>query len=421
MIIIDKNSDIDFESVDIDPFWNVGDEKEHKNHRIHSYPAKFPAFITQKALEYAQNQGLKVDKIADIFCGCGTVAYEAKRNGIDFWGCDINPVAVLIAKAKSHSYNMKKIEFYYSLIIDNYDTNIKEYIIDKPVNDRIKYWFSDKSIHDLHLLRESILSNVPSSSKYRFFYLCAFSNILKPTSKWLTKSIKPQVDPNKVEIDVRNAFVKQYKFMKESLEDSKLEAESKVLIENKNVLKVSKESFVDLIITSPPYVTSYEYADLHQLSSLWLEYTDDYRTLRKDSVGSNYNVNNINELKENLYTTGNDIVQRLENVDKAKANAVAKYFYDMQQASNVCYKILRNPGIVLMVIGNTEYKGVKINNAKHLVESLYMSGFKNVYLTKRKITSKILTPYRDKGGKFSSDENNRKVYSEEFIVVGRKE
>jgi len=74
-----------------------------------------------------------------------------------------------------------------------------------------------------------------------------------------------------------------------------------------------------------------------------------------------------------------------------------------------------------MVIGNTEYKGVKINNAKHLVESLYMSGFKNVYLTKRKITSKILTPYRDKGGKFTSDENNRKVYSEEFIVVGRKE
>ena len=28
---------------------------------------------------------------------------------------------------------------------------------------------------------------------------------------------------------------------------------------------------VDMIITSPPYVTSYEYADLHQLSSLWLD------------------------------------------------------------------------------------------------------------------------------------------------------
>ena len=49
-----------------------------------------------------------------------------------------------------------------------------------------------------------------------------------------------------------------------------------------------KKPFLDLLITSPPYVTSYEYADLHQLSSLWLDITDDYRTLRQGSIGSIY-------------------------------------------------------------------------------------------------------------------------------------
>ena len=196
---------------------------------------------------------------------------------------------------------------------------------------------------------------------------------------------------------------------------------SKVIIQKSNALKTKKEQFADLIITSPPYVTSYEYADLHQLSSLWLDFADDYRTLRKDSVGSNYNVSNIVELKNNLFPVGRKIVDKLEEVDKSKADAVAKYFYDMQQAASVCYRLLHDKGAALMVIGNTEYKGVKINNAKHLVESLYQAGFKSVFITKRKITNKILTPYRDKAGKFSSDENNRKVYSEEFIVVGRKE
>ena len=49
------------------------------------------------------------------------------------------------------------------------------------------------------------------------------------------------------------------------------------------------------------------------------------------------------------------------------------------------------------------------------------SGFKNGEITKRKISSKILTPYRDKKGKFTTDKNSRKVYAEEFIVIGRKQ
>lgn len=420
MIYVNKTLNLDFDAVDIDPFWNVGNEREHKNHRIHAYPAKFPAFITQKALEYARKEGIEVQQIVDIFCGCGTVAFEAKRNGIDFWGCDINPVAVLIAKAKSHSYKMGKVEEYFKKIITFFDLNKNTFAMPENVNERIQYWFLESTIKDLYLMKHAILKMVPETSKYRLFYLCAFSNILKPTSKWLTKSIKPQLDPQKEPADVRDAFVKQYNFMKDAIKDLNLEQNSKVVIQNSNALKTKKEKFADLIITSPPYVTSYEYADLHQLSSLWLDFAVDYRTLRKDSVGSNYNSSNMVELKDNLFPVGKEIVDKLENVDKSKANAVAKYFYDMQQAADVCYKLLHDTGAVLMVIGNTEYKKVKIDNARHLVESLYKAGFKSVYVTKRRITNKILTPYRDKAGKFSSDENNRKVYSEEFIVVGRK-
>ena len=43
-------------------------------------------------------------------------------------------------------------------------------------------------------------------------------------------------------------------------------------------------------MTSPPYVTSYDYADIHQLSALWLGYASDYRTLRKEHAGNQYGV-----------------------------------------------------------------------------------------------------------------------------------
>ncbi|MHB8327847.1 MAG: class I SAM-dependent methyltransferase [bacterium] len=111
---------INFNDISSDPTWNLGEEKELKMHRIHSYPAKFPAFLTTKALSYANKNKITVNKIADIFCGCGTVAFEAKRNNIDFWGCDINPVATMIAKVKSGKYDTELLRKYMFSIINFY-------------------------------------------------------------------------------------------------------------------------------------------------------------------------------------------------------------------------------------------------------------------------------------------------------------
>ena len=100
----------------MDEIWDFGDSREYPIHRIHSYPARFPAFITTKALQYAEQSGVEVRTVADIFCGCGTTAVEAKRSGKDFWGCDINPVATLIAQVKTTHYRDTVLEEYFSAI-----------------------------------------------------------------------------------------------------------------------------------------------------------------------------------------------------------------------------------------------------------------------------------------------------------------
>lgn len=116
MVTLKEGYDIDYNAINIDDEWNDSEKIELRMHTIHAYPAKFPAFIASKAFEYARNEGVDINKVADIFCGCGTVALESKLHNYDFWGCDINPVATLIAKTKSSDYDVEQLERYYIII-----------------------------------------------------------------------------------------------------------------------------------------------------------------------------------------------------------------------------------------------------------------------------------------------------------------
>lgn len=406
-----------FENIDFDEYWNLGDVKENKMHKIHTYPAKFPAFITQKALKYARDEKINVSKVADIFCGCGTVAYEAGKENIDFWGCDINPIAALIARVKSKKLDPIELDRLFNGIINQFNDN-KSYHTINQINPRIEYWFYENEIFDLSLLKKCIEMSCEHQDEYEDFFKCAFSNILKPTSKWLTKSIKPQLDPSKVPANVLESFIEQYRFMSNANKKSEVKSNSNANINIGSSLEIKLRNEIDLIVTSPPYVTSYEYADLHQLSLLWLGYAYDYREFRNDTIGSSYSSEERDIAGLNL--AGKEIVEPFLSVDRSKAKSITNYYLDMQKIAEVSYEMLTENGAALFVIGNTEYKGIHINNAKHLALSLFESGFNKVYATKRKITGKILTPYRDSQGRFTTNSSGRKVYSEEFIVVGRK-
>lgn len=405
--------------VQVEEYWNLGDTPELKIHSIHAYPAKFPAFIASKAIQLAYKSGIEVNTVSDIFCGCGTVAIEAKLNGVNFWGCDINPVATLITKAKIGNYSISKLEELYNFIQDSYSNNRTVYNYEES-NERIRYWFKQEQFYDLSKLKEAIMS-IPKG-KYRTCFECLFSSILKPTSKWLTKSIKPQIDPNKNIADVWKTFERQFRKFTKCVSDMP-QTQSNIEIVTCSILTKRSLPKVDLIITSPPYVTSYEYADLHQLSSLWLDFTDDYTLLRKGTMGSAYNSETFNYDILELNETAREIILELKSnkkISKAKIKSIARYYIDMQKATEQCYKMLNPHGMALFVIGDTEYKGTQIHNSRQLVESLIKSGFREVTVSKRKIRNKILTPYRDENGKFTSNKDDREIYHEEFVITGRK-
>ncbi len=70
-------------------------------HAFHSYPARMhPA--TAKVLVDLVGEGARRDQpLVDPFCGSGTVLVEARAAGLRTIGSDLNPLAVLVARAKT--------------------------------------------------------------------------------------------------------------------------------------------------------------------------------------------------------------------------------------------------------------------------------------------------------------------------------
>lgn len=410
------NSKVDFLKISEDSFWNDVTEPEIRMHKLHVYPAKFPSLIAKRAFEYAKGK-VKLNTVADIFCGCGTVAVEAKRKGVNFWGCDINPVAVLISQAKSERYSIKAVQNIETAIIAYFERNVAaaNYL---NANTRLQYWFCENQYSDLAKLKTAIEAET-DDDKYRILFLCIFSSILKGTSKWLTKSIKPQIDPKKKPAGVLEMFKSQVAVaMKAITEAAYPDGPSQVEIVRQNVLEVDKHEFADMIVTSPPYVTSYEYADLHQLSALWLNYADDYTELRQDSIGSSYNIGK-GERPEGLTPTASKIVDYFR-WDLCQTRSIARYYTDMLRFAEKSYNILRSKGIAVFVIGDTEYGDKHIENAKCLCECMIQSGFIIKEISKRAVVNKLLPSHRDENGKFTSDKSARSIYSQEYVIIGRK-
>jgi hypothetical protein len=289
-------------------------------------------------------------------------------------------------------------------------------------NDRINYWFEKEQTKKLYTLLYYINNLIPKG-KYQNFFHVAFSNILKGSSRWLTKSIKPTIDQKKETKNILFLFRAQFNSMIKAVAEynKKVNNLSNTTIINKNFLRTKPSApFLDLLITSPPYVTSYEYADLHQLSTLWLNYTNDFRTLRNGTIGSVYH-QNFSAENIDINDVGNGIYKSLVKAKGVKAKPIAKYFLDIKKSVEKAYSIVNPGGLAVFVIGNTKYKNVYVDNAKYMTTCLYESGFDEVEVLKRRISSKILSPYRNKDGKFSSDKRKRKVYSYEFILIAKKQ
>lgn len=74
---------------------------ETLTHPFHTYPARLHPATARVLVELVAQGAGRTQPILDPFCGSGTVLVEARAAGLRTIGTDLNPLAVLIARAKT--------------------------------------------------------------------------------------------------------------------------------------------------------------------------------------------------------------------------------------------------------------------------------------------------------------------------------
>lgn len=420
--------------IPIDYSWSFSDktikDTSYITHGYYTYPAKF---IPQLASRLIKEYSCEGDVIIDPFMGSGTTVIEAIVNNRIGIGTDINDIAYLIAKVKTTPIrSMDLLQEFHKIETDlrirlngNYAEFLKKSMPQIPENERIDYWFLPQQKEKLAIIFSRLLEI--NHSDIRDFFLVAFAQILKSSSIWLQKSVKPTRDPQKKIYEPFVLFANQAKKMIRKHDEFNRILDKKVInsINDFRIIQCQdsrnlpcEDEKAQVIVTSPPYVTSYEYADLHQLPSLWFGYLRDLPEFRKKFIGSSYKNREKIDIKSTIAQT---IVEQLG--ESKKTREVRYYFADMFETFVEIKRTLRSGGKACIVIGNTQFQGVDILNAEFFQEQFENLGFTTHKIIHREIPSKMLPSTRDhETGQFVKSENKnvKLAYPTEYILVMEK-
>ncbi len=142
-------------------------------HCFHNYPAMM---IPQVARRLLERYGRPGGWLLDPYCGTGTSLVEASLFGMNAVGCDINPLARLIARAKVDPMGLRKLDARLDALSETlfcYGMNGGFQGVPMPSVLNRDYWFSDEVTRMLSALRREI--DTESNVAIRRFLRVAFS------------------------------------------------------------------------------------------------------------------------------------------------------------------------------------------------------------------------------------------------------
>ena len=424
-------------------------------HGYHRYPAKF---IPQLVRRIIDQYSAPDERVGDPFLGSATTGIEALRAKRYFYGSDIHPVAVLISKAKCtaiepHILSLAwgKLENHLSTFprIDRRTLTAEEieYITSLPIahasaDERFAYWFPANCRQVLSLILESIQAF--TEEKIRIFFLCAFSNILRRCSIWLSGSTKPQKDLRKILGDPVEEFSRQVQSMLkcnslywddlQNWAGSIGDIEHRIHLVQEDIRHLSlADETLDLLVTSPPYATCYEYSQMHQLTELWFERYNIFPSHHSSYsyIGTKVVSRRHVSIEPVRISTGSssadEALQRLQSrlVDGVtgsvhrEVKSLYYYFQDMYAALRECARVVVKHKRLVLIVGDSYRRGVIIPTSHALCEMAESVGFELEQKIVRRVPGRVLVPTRDKTtGRFSSlAQSDTRVYPEEDILI----
>jgi len=256
-------------------------------HGFHPYPAKYTPQMVQ---EHLYKNCKKGDVLLDPFCGSGTTIVEGVINGIHSVGIDLNPIACIITKAKTNRYKITDIRQIYNFIdrVKTSNQTLTESVIIHDFPNK-SHWFQDNVCLELSKLK-LLISSIEESSIKDLLH-CAFSKIIVKVSNQDSEVRYVAVNKNIPDGYVINLFIETLYTYISSLDPVKYADIADATIikgDTLTALRQFEDDYFDFVMTSPPYINTFDYYLYHKLRMFWLDY--DFKPVRKQEIGNHHRI-----------------------------------------------------------------------------------------------------------------------------------
>lgn len=335
----------------------------YATHQLHAFAARCPAPVARWAIDNYSTPG---EVVLDPMVGSGTTLVEARLRGRHAWGCDIDPLARLIAKVKATDVDLDALD----RAIANIQQRLERADLDdawRPELVDVDRWFRPKVATDLARIRAALLSS-RAPRPMRDLCWVAFSSII--TARTSVANARDVVhsrhhyrrwtkDPGTVERFLRR--LRQIRGMVAEFVDLVGQApektEARIVGNDARALPIESGS-VDMIFTSPPYCSALDYTRAHMFSVGWMDAwlgttVAEYRELGTRYVGSERGrargENGVDDLPPTLGCEAVDSIVRTLSTDRRRAWIVHRYFVDMQRVLAEATRVLR-PGKAMVLV-----------------------------------------------------------------------
>lgn len=404
-----------------DNFWDfIGADTKEYTHSFHIYPAMMIPQVAREILNRYKTKEMSV--LFDPYCGTGTSLVEGSLVGLKCIGTDLNPLARLISKSKVTKVNINNIKSLFK-DFEKYITSNKSIDLKKPNINNIDFWFKDKQINDL-LIIKYFIDNIKDDDEKDFF-LVPFSETLREVSLTRNGEFKLYRIP-KEKIDTWNPnTIELFKEKVKRNIDGYIEYEKENKIYNHEVYNFNsseeipndliQENSVDIVITSPPYGdsgTTVAYGQFSTLSNEWLG-IEDARKLDKKLMGGK-----TTDIEKTGFNQLDEIIKTIETERPKRAKEIWSFYRDYKKSMENVGKIIKKNGICAYVVGNRRVSDIELPTDEFTRYIFEQNGFKHIETIVRNI------PNKRQPKKTSPTNQTGKTVStmtHEYIVIMKKE
>lgn len=254
-------------------------------HRLFAYPAMMVPAAQYAVIDAVASCLPKKVRAIDPFMGSGTSLLTCAEFGFNAFGQDINPLAVLLSKAKTCVYNIDGLRKACQRALKGIESDCKETIEVDFKN--INKWFNRDVQIGLSKIRRSIIRE--KDGAIRSFLWIALSEVIRIGSNDRTSTFKLHMRSAK-EIEQRRVnVIEEFKLLVErGIKDAELYQEKLQLTSNRKRAVYqkrmraewgdSKSEIVadglkfDLLVSSPPYGDNHTTVTYGQTSYLPLQW-----------------------------------------------------------------------------------------------------------------------------------------------------